>query len=650
MKNERLLHEVNIVLEHISTALDVERSSFFLLNNKTATLDSIAAQEIENPIFSIPIGKGIAGSVAMRRTPIIENDAQNSPLFDNSYDSQLNFKTRSIICIPVDNQLGKTIGVIQCLNKRKGIFTEHDIIVLNSFAATISLIIKNAQLYFTSEEVKNNFSVLLDVFGTVSSELDLDNLIPLIMSKAAKITNADRSSLFFLDKETGELWTKYAKGLKSEIIRTKKGIVSLVAKNKTSSIINDAHSHPSFDSSIDKKTGYVTKSILCVPIFDVQNEVLGVVQVINKTEGVFKEEDLFILEGFASQIRIAIENAQLFSQINGMKNYLNILIENLDNGILTVDKSNNIQTVNTTFCKMFDLSQHENIVNKKIDVLDKKLFSILKYGGDTMRTGKRHYEYGISYETEKQKNIIANLSTLPMQDSNGKIVGAINVFQDVTREKRIRANLSRYIPHHIVNEVINKDDLSIMQSKNRKCTILFSDIRNFTKLTEELGATQIVDLLNKYFDVMVNAIHTHNGILDKFIGDAIMAVFGVPYTNSSDSVNAVRCALNMFKMLDNLNENKNIAAKLNIGVGISTGNVISGNIGSEKRFEYTVIGDPVNIAARLESETKKYDVPILVCENTYHNIVDYFFCEEIDSVVLKGKQHSVKIYTVVKEK
>ncbi len=649
MNNQRLLLEIDEILIHVSNAVKAERSTFFLLNKNTMVLESIIAQGLKNLSLKVPVGNGIAGRVAKEGVSFIENDIQNNPIFDKNYDGLLNFVSKSTICVPLFDEHEEVIGVLQCLNKITGDFNKSDIAIVIGFSATISLIVKNAFLYEASEDMKNNFSTLLEVFATVSSELDLDNLIRLIMLKAAEITKADRSSLFFMDTDTNELWTKYAKGLESKTVRTKKGIVSLVAKEKKPYIVNDPYNHPSFNSSIDLETGYKTESILSVPVFNSQDEILGVIQVINKIDGVFETSDLSILQGFASQIRIAIENARLFNQINGMKNYLNILVENLDNGIVTIDKTHSIQTINNTFYRMFDIEADKNLKYKKLDELPKNMESILRYGKESITTGKKHYEYGIEYQTQKQKSVTTNLSILPMHDANGEIVGAVNVFQDVTKEKRIRANLSRYIPQHLVNEVINKEDLSILQSKSRKCTILFSDIRNFTKLTEELGAIQIVELLNKYFNSMVTSIHHHNGILDKFIGDSVMAVFGVPYTNTGDSINAVRCALNMFKLLEELNKLKNNQVNLNIGIGISTGNVISGNIGSEKRFEYTVIGDPVNLAARLENETKKYKVNILICENTYQNIRDNFHCREIDSVLIRGKQNEVKIYSVESE-
>jgi len=189
-----------------------------------------------------------------------------------------------------------------------------------------------------------------------------------------------------------------------------------------------------------------------------------------------------------------------------------------------------------------------------------------------------------------------------------------------------------------------------MQSKLKTCTILFSDIRNFTRLTSELGAVQVVDLLNKYLNTMADAIENHEGILDKFMGDAIMAVFGLPYTHTLDPINAIKCGLEMIEILEKFNQNVSFDKILNIGIGISTGTVVSGNIGSKRRSEYTVIGDSVNLASRLENETKKFNLNILICENTYNHVSLDFHCREIDTVLLKGINDPIKIYTVVKHK
>ena len=648
-KNKRLLDEVNEVLANISVAVAAERSTFFLFNKERDTLESVIAQGVEHIILSVPVGMGMVGRMFQNEKPLIVNNAQESDLFDKTYDKQLQYVTRSAICVPVYNDQGELVGALQSLNQLDDNFQERDLIILNSFAAAITIILKNKALFHASEQIKNNFSTLLEVFAAVSSELDLDTLIQLIMEKAAAITQADRSSLFFRDQETGELWTIYAKGLEKMRVRTKKGLVAEVAKNRKASIVNDPYANAFFDPSIDAKTGYKTQSILSVPVFDAKNTILGVIQVVNKKTGAFDAKDLAILNGFASQISIAVENARLFEQIYSIKNYLDVLVQNLDTGIVTVDKSGVIKTVNKVFYRMLGFSKSKDIVGHTIDSLDTCLRPLFDLTNQTLFSGKKHYEGELLIDCN-EKNTALTVSVLPMIAVNGELIGSINVFQDISKEKRIQTNLSRYIPHHLVTEVINKDDLSMLQGRYGKCSTLFCDIRNFTSLTEELGAIQIVELLNTYFGAMLGEVYAHHGILDKFIGDALMAVFGIPYANNLDACNAVKCALSILQLLEELNQKANKQPMVTIGIGISTGDVVSGNIGSEKRFEYTVIGDPVNLASRLETATKEYEVNLLICEHTYQSIKSYFHCREIDTLHVKGKQKPVKIYTVSKSK
>ena len=646
VKNEKILKEVNAIIDQISYVVNVERSTFYLLNEKIQRLESMVAQGLENQMISVPVGQGIVGTMFQQEEPLIINNAQNSELLAKKHDKKLKFVTKSVLCVPVFDEENKAVGALQCLNKKSGDFTTTDIDVLNSFAAAITLIIKNSNLYLASEHLKNNFSTLLEVFSAIASELDLNKLIQLIMNKAAEISNSDRSSLFLMDEETGELWTIFAKGLENEMVRTKKGIVAEVAKRREPMIVNDPYSHPLFNPAVDKQTNYLTKSILSVPVFNSESKILGVIQVINKNNGQYDQEDLDILTGFASQVRIALENAQLFDQIQGMKNHLNILVQNLDSGIVTVDDSMKISTVNSTFNKMFFIDESNSLVNVHLDELEDTFKPLFANCEATILHGEKYYQEEIRVSVSEKSTVTVNISVLPMEDAKENVIGAIVVFNDISKEKRIQTNLSRYIPQHLVKKVMNQDNLSLLKGNLSKCSILFSDIRNFTTLTETFGAIQIVEMLNKYFEAMISSVHKYNGILDKYIGDAIMTVFGVPYANLSDAKNAVSCALDMFTMLSLLNESNIESPKLHIGVGISTGNVVSGNIGSEKRFEYTVIGESVNLAARLESATKAYGVKLLICENTYHEVKDDFHCREIDTLLVKGKNIPVKVFTV----
>jgi adenylate cyclase len=189
----------------------------------------------------------------------------------------------------------------------------------------------------------------------------------------------------------------------------------------------------------------------------------------------------------------------------------------------------------------------------------------------------------------------------------------------------------------------------ILGGQSSMATVLFSDIRGFTTLTEELGPQATVSLLNEYFTVMVDCIQFEGGMLDKFIGDAIMAVFGTPMTHSDDEDRAMRAAINMLRELTNYNLRRASEGKrpVDMGIGINTDNIVSGNIGSPRRMDYTVIGDGVNLASRLESACKQYHSRLLVSESTFKRLRGTYRSREIDRVVVKGKTQPIGLFEIV---
>ncbi|NER06058.1 MAG: PAS domain-containing protein, partial [Okeania sp. SIO3C4] len=240
-----------------------------------------------------------------------------------------------------------------------------------------------------------------------------------------------------------------------------------------------------------------------------------------------------------------------------------------------------------------------------------------------------------------------NLTVNPLTNPEGGVRGGLVVLEDISQEKRMKNTMYRYMTPEVAEQVMALAEDALLEGERKEVTILFSDIRGYTTLTENLEASEVVKLLNQYFETMVEAVFDHEGTLDKFIGDALMAVFGAPLPLENHALMAVKTALNMRSRLRKFNDSRPDKPQFKIGIGISSGEVVSGNIGSKKRMDYTVIGDSVNLSSRLEAITKHYGCDIILSEFTYQLCRDHIRVRELDKVRVKGKQKSVSIYELI---
>ncbi len=213
----------------------------------------------------------------------------------------------------------------------------------------------------------------------------------------------------------------------------------------------------------------------------------------------------------------------------------------------------------------------------------------------------------------------------------------------------VKDTFSRYVTSQVAEELLKNPEALSLGGKKQFVTVLFSDIRGFTNFSENFAPEEVVEHLNEYLSAMVDIVFKHEGTLDKFIGDAIMVVFGAPKPHADDAIRAVRTALEMREKLAELNAKWQQQHKksFEIGIGINSGEVIAGNIGDIRRMEYTVIGDNVNLASRIESLTKDTGAPIIISRSTYQLVKDQVDARELQSMNVKGKSEPVQIYELI---
>jgi adenylate cyclase len=644
------LDDVLRVLVEMSTeAIGTERGTLFMNDVATGELYSRFAQGNIKREIRILNHSGIAGAVFTTGEALLIEEPYKDPRFNRTVDEQTGFVTRNILCVPIRTVRGEIIGVAQTLNKHKGRFTKKDLERFEAMIRQGALALQSAQHIERMKALQAQELEFIDVVAEVTGDIKLSSLLSKVMTAATKFLNADRSTLFLNDEKTSQLWSEVGQGLESMQIRLPNhlGIAGAVFQSGKSINIPHAYADMRFNPAFDKKTGYFTRSILCVPIINKAGKTIGVTQVLNKHGGPFSESDEGWLRAFTAQIAIALENAKLFTDVQNMKNYNEAMLESMSNTVITMDDQGRIVTCNAAGLRLFQTTA-PNILMKPVDgffagdngwVLDK-----LSACAQTM-------EPEITVEAElkvAEEALSVNLTAMPLLSAEKKAIGSMLLIEDISSEKRLKSTMSRYMDPGIADKLV-ASGAEALGGQSVQATILFSDIRGFTSITESLGAQGTVMLLNEYFTLMVDCIQQEGGMLDKFIGDAIMAAFGIPMAHDDDPDRAVRASIAMIKTLRQWNEKRLAEGKhpVDIGIGLNSDTVVSGNIGSKKRMDYTVIGDGVNLASRLESACKGYGSKILISEFTYKLLRGTYFAREIDLVVVKGKTEPVAVYEIL---
>ncbi|MCX5794810.1 MAG: GAF domain-containing protein [Elusimicrobia bacterium] len=630
----------------ITEALRADRSTLFLYDADTRELYSRVAQGDAVGEIRFPGALGIAGAVFTSGEAVLIPDAYADPRFNQAVDRKTGYRTRNILCAPLKNK-DKIIGVTQVLNKRDAGFDEDDLALLEALTAKAASALENAQLYERVEKARQEEAKLLEVTSAIASELKLDTLLAKIIQVTTEMLEADRSTLFVHDAKSDELWSRVAEGLAAKEIRFPAAAGIAGASFSAGEAINipDAYADPRFNQAIDKKTGYRTRTILTMPVVNKAGRKLGVIQVLNKKQGPFAPLDERRLKAFAAQAAIALENAQLFADVSNERNYNESILKSLSNGVITLDAERGVVKANDAALRILRWKR-EDVLRRPFAELfaDPKNRWLLEALEKVAAGGQ--VELAMDAEIAAgAETVSANTTFVPLVGIEGESLGSMLVIEDISAEKRVKSTMARYMTKEVADRLLAGGQ-EALGGTSQVASVLFSDIRSFTTISETLGARRTVGMLNEYFTEMIEVIFGHKGILDKYIGDAIMAVFGAPFQTPQDADNAVAAANDMMRALRRFNASRTASRdiELAIGVGIATGELVSGNIGSLKRMDYTVIGDTVNLASRLEGATKHYGVKILLSAETVSHLKGAHKVRELDLIRVKGKNLPVAIY------
>lgn len=689
--------------------LAADRTTIFVLDEERNQLWSIIAKDQGGGSLEIriPADQGIAGEVATFKKVInIPYDFFDDPRSGAAKEQhkKTGYRPYTMLALPLLNEQDELVAVVQLLNKLKpqhdpnapleekidiNGFSAEDERVFEEFAPSIRLIMESSRSLRRATQKQRAAQALISATNSLSkSSLDLEETLKKVMDEAQQLMNADRSTLWLIDHDRDDLWTKIPINGVLQEIRLPRSMSSFAGQVAlTGEPVNigfDLYDQEGSETSkeTDKRTGYRTCSLLCMPVFNADGELIGVTQLINKKKqgefpdyepsewpkapecwkASFDRVDQEFMKAFNIQAGVALQNAKLFDTVKQQERMQRDILRSLSDGVISTDKEGKIIAVNERARDLLGLDSQRRVEGELVNNIlriegqerkDENKFSqwledALK--GKSAKDRKQYYPDRtlISGGTEQQRSVNLSLNTIADANDETKVRGALVVMEDISDEKRLKSTMYRYMTQELAEELLRLDDTKLGGDR-KDVSILFSDIRGYTTLTESLEAEEVVGMLNEYFESMVEVIFKHKGTLDKYIGDAIMAVFGSPLPLKDHAWRSVQTAVEMRHRLAEFNERREASNKpqIKIGIGINSDSVISGNIGSSKRMEFTAIGDGVNLGSRLEGASKQYGCDIVISEYTFRPCADKIWYRELDCIRVKGKNDPVKIYEVM---
>ncbi|MEO0409021.1 MAG: GAF domain-containing protein, partial [Cyanobacteria bacterium P01_A01_bin.135] len=674
--------------------LNADRTTIYLLDEEKTELWSIVAKDDKggNLELRFPATQGIAGEVATRKLPVnIPFDFYDDPRaeFAKKTDQATGYRTYTMLVLPLLNEQGNLVAVVQLINKLKenydpgaplearvnaAGFSPADEALFTEFSASIRLILESSRSFYRAAQKQRAASALMKATQALSqSSLDLSETLERVMNQAKELMQADRSTLWLLDEARQDLWTRIPVQGEVQEYRIPKdaGFAGQVATTGKPVIIPfDLYNHPNAEKSkeTDRHTGYRTCSMLCMPVFNTDGVLIGVTQLVNKLrqgeyppynpahwpaaperwKASFNRSDLEFMQAFNTQAGVALQNAKLFDTVKQQELMQRDILRSLSNGVLSTDQQGRIIAANESARALLHLPEDTVLEGQKIDTLiaieELDFVNCCQRALNPEEEGDRRQYYPEQTLDAKlgvvdtalgealpvaQHSVHLSINSIADAKDDTHVYGALVVMDDISDEKRLKSTMYRYMSQEVAEQLLNSGELRLGGDR-KEVSVLFSDIRSFTTIAESMDAEELVIMLNDYFETMVDAVMAYKGTLDKYIGDAIMAVFGSPLALEDHAWRAVQTSIEMRHRLESFNRirNEKHQPPIKIGIGINSGSVISGNIGSSKRMEFTAIGDGVNLGARLEGATKQYGCDIVISETTYQPCKDLIWALE----------------------
>ena len=528
-------------------------------------------------------------------------------------------------------------------------YSDIDIQILEIISNHLTKALYNYQLINDVETKKTELNLklleletLFDISVAISSVLDAEELGEDVLWRSVGILNASKGVLLL--KSEGSPILNPSSNFNWDdnfpLLSTKLKIFNIIDETKKGVVLTESDKN-----SIQRKLN--EKNLIISPI-SAKSKTQGYMVLCNKEtrKGVepFNNLDLDLLTALCNQAAVAMENAKLFKDITKEKQFNESILGSIATGVITLDTLGEIDSINSAGLNILK-NEKENIVGNHYMYLFEKDEEIIELITLCEIENKTKSKLGIPFITVSDETVV-NISISPRVDPEGNRQGLVVAVEDISDISKVKNTFKRYVSKQVVDELLDNDAKLNLGGEQREITILFTDIRGFTSMSEKMQPEVVVSTLNEYFSEMIDIVFKYNGTLDKIIGDELMIVYGAPISTENDTSRAVETAIEMQKRLNEMNKDrlKKNQPPIYIGAGINKGPVISGNIGSRDMMDYTVIGDTVNVGSRLCSSAKPGE--ILVSSSVYKQTEGDFTYKQLDPIRVKGKANKIKLHRI----
>ena len=622
------------------------KGAIFLYHNKSDQLSILASQGLKkrNP-FSSP--KKLSSQSVKHRYGHIE--LESSPSWITGGLKKCILESGGKILVPLFHK-DRLLGLL-CVGKKfmGEVYTNAEIKILEIVASHLTKALYNYELIQNVDEKGKQLNLklleletLFDISVAISSVLDVDELGEEILWRSVGILNASKG-MMLMPKENSPILepnSSFNWEDSDALISKKLTIFKKIDDSKSGVILT-----PEDKNSLQKKLG--EDHVIIAPIQAKEN-ILGYMVLCNKEtrHGVeaFTQTDLDLLSALCNQGAVALDNARLFKEITEAKQFNESILGSIATGVITLDPLGEIDSINRAGMNILKMNRDETVGNHYMYLFEKDM-EIIGLIQRVEMENTTHSEINMSFLTVS-KEAVVNVSAAPRIDPNGSVRGLVIAIEDITDVSKVKNTFKRYVSKQVVDELLDDDAKLNLGGEEREVTILFSDIRGFTSMSENMNPENVVSTLNEYFSDMIDIVFKYNGTLDKIIGDELMIVYGAPISAEDDTQRAVTTAVEMQKQIICLNKKRKKRKDMPIsaGIGINRGIVVSGNIGSRDMMDYTVIGDTVNLGARLCSAAGPGE--ILVSSTVWKETQKYYSYKKREPIKVKGKKNKVSIYRI----